>query len=529
MPPLKRGLSRRAFLRSCAGSAAALSALDLLSSRAHAQIATAAPAERLLFVITATGGGSIVDSLLGQREADMDPGVVDDLLVYPNAYVSAHGGVMGGGFSDPTAVRAVDVPFAERELFGPGTLYNQSDFVAEHIDDLAVMTTTGTSVNHFVAQHRALTGAGVNRGRTLGEAVAERYGQSLALPYLNMGNAGYLTPGTDPSLPPSARGEPVVQPLFFAVGTDGVRGVVGAPGAQPDMAPQLDELDRTRAFVARARAVHDNLDNSSVFGQTYQCSAMRQSIIAKRAFAASNIEPQDLITKLNYLIEVNPAAYGLELSEDAALIRAGVEAMPGGAPARSVFTDNFLSQIVLAYFATRYGFTTACTIGPTFSTDVLNIDVQPPLSFDFSHQDHVKAQANMWARIFDGVDKLVRMLKATPTDDGGTMWDRSLIYIASDFGRDRLRASAGAPLSEAHSTGHNLSNGHILLSPLLNTGRVFGGVDPQTLLTYGFDRNTGDGDPSTNMTEADVYSVICQALGVEFSGRQDIPIMMAQS
>ena len=66
----------------------------------------------------------------------------------------------------------------------------------------------------------------------------------------------------------------------------------------------------------------------------------------------------------------------------------------------------------------------------------------------------------------------------------------------------------------------------MLISPLLNGNRVYGGVDPQTGLTHGFDPNTGDPTPNTVMREGDVYSAICHALDIDFAGRRDMPCMI---
>jgi hypothetical protein len=236
--------------------------------------------------------------------------------------------------------------------------------------------------------------------------------------------------------------------------------------------------------------------------------------------------PADLITNLMYLNEIPIAPFGLDITQDAINARATVTTMPGGMPERSPFLDPWYGQVLLAYLLARYGYTTAVTLGVPFSTDVNNIDVNPPLSFDFSHTNHVAGQAQMWSRVLDGADKLISLLKSTPLTGGGTMWDRSLVYVAADFGRDKLRQTSGAPLIGGTSTGHHLNNGAILASPLLNGGRVYGGIDPQTLLTHGFNRTTGAAEAGTLMREGDIYSVICQALGVDFPGRQDIPVMV---
>ncbi len=540
-------LSRRDALKAGLSSVAALSAFEtLVSGTARAQINTTTnPAEKLLFVFTATGGGSITDSFLAVHEDEVPtPGNAPNLICYAEndvwSQVTKLGGATGGAL-DPTALSVVDVYSPVRNVFGPGTQYYPSDFATAHLDDLAVMTLTNTSVNHFVAQGRALTGAGVNRGRSIGEAVAEQYGQDLVLPFVNMGTGGYLEAGVDPDLPGFAHGQVVNQPFFFALGTDGVRGMAGAPGAAPHAAPQLgNELDRARELMARARNTRRELEDVSAFGQTFQCSPARKKFLLDQTFAETHVEPEDLITNLLYISEVPLQTYGLELTPAAQEARDVVEAMPGGGT-RSAFTDPFISQVVLAYLLARYGYTAAQVLGPSFSADAVNLDVNPPLSFDFSHNSHIACQATMWSRVLDGVNKLIGLLKATPVQGGGTMWDRSMIYIASDFGRDKTRTNPGVPIYDGtdpqnpvvsdSNTGHNLNNGAVLVSPLLHGGRVYGGIDKDTLLTHGFDRVTGEATPGNHMAEGNVYATICKALGVDFTGIDNYaaPVMIKTS
>jgi hypothetical protein len=47
----------------------------------------------------------------------------------------------------------------------------------------------------------------------------------------------------------------------------------------------------------------------------------------------------------------------------------------------------------------------------------------------------------MWARIMSTVDKLISLLKSEPFDAGSSesLWDRTMIYVATDFGRTRSR------------------------------------------------------------------------------------------
>ena len=173
----------------------------------------------------------------------------------------------------------------------------------------------------------------------------------------------------------------------------------------------------------------------------------------------------------------------------------------------------------------RHGVSCAVGISPSMSVpriEGLNL-VNAPLAFDFSHTDHVTTQKGMWGRVLRITDGLISLLKSQPLDDtvpgGETLWDRSLVYIATDFGRSKVRPTDAGQFS----TGHHINNGNVILSPLINGNRVYGGVDDATCTTFGFDPVTGDPDPSVNMSEGDIYSAICHALDVNFSGRRDFP------
>ena len=65
-----------------------------------------------------------------------------------------------------------------------------------------------------------------------------------------------------------------------------------------------------------------------------------------------------------------------------------------------------------------------------------------------------------------------------------------------------------------------------MVSPLLKGGRVYGGVDPTTLLTYGFDPVTGEPARDTLMREGDIYAVISGAMGVDYVGRREFPALV---
>jgi len=520
--------SRRNFLK---GSGAALAALTALSrvpvARALENASNKPMPKRFLFTLTATGGANLTDSFLAVRESESAN--ADALIVYPDTMVKSFPG---------TALRALDLPLAPEGVPGyrkyigelQGCGYKQSTFVQKYAQYIAVMALENTSVNHGVAQNRALTGDGCNRGRTLAEHVSEKYGQNLILPNVNMAFSGYLESGSDANLPAYARNEVVGIPYLFAAGTDGMRGMKRALGGAVDAAPQVGaELDRGRALMARARAARSDLEAASLFGQTFQCSSVREKLLALRNTKAAAVEADDLITKLMLFAQgelgINLNSFGLETSLLAAQTRAIVEPHPTtGAvinPALgwpNMVADPLVAQTCLAYLLAANGYTSSVTWGPTFSPQPAILDQEPPLAFDYSHQDHVAAQSAMWSRVLDATDKLITLLQQTPTGEGDTMWDRSVIHLATDFGRDKERNAVGQDLAATDvSTGHHLNNGAVVISPLIKGG-VYGSVNPNTLYTSGFNPMTGQADANMTIRSHHIYSAICQALDAPFSG-----------
>ncbi|MEM9456619.1 MAG: hypothetical protein AAGF11_20745 [Myxococcota bacterium] len=490
--------SRRRFLTGLGGALGATAAgTSLLGARARADGAEPEPVDpadrRLLFVVGALGGASIIDSFLPVSTDEIsDPDAAASLNAYaPEQLVQPTG-------SNIRCVR----PLGETAFLTSD--YSIQDFLEAHYADMTIVTQEGTSVNHGVAQKRAMTGAGIDRGRTIAEAVAERYGLGLPLANCNMANGGYVEPGDDRGLAGYARSEIIASPMTYAMATHGSRGLVGAP-----------PLGR----IEQARAVREQLEEVSPFGQTYREAPLRERVLQMRREVAPQLEQLDAITKLMLMSpdDLSPE-YGLEGSPLHDELR---NAFPG------LREDNWQQQGALAFALAYYGMTAASTISLSFSPAFVGDEiVGAPLAFDFSHSLHRPAQNVMWGRVLKVVDGLVNLLKRYDylgDPSMGKMWDRSLIYIATDFGRDKVRP-AGNPY---FGTGHHLNNGTLLLSPLLQGNRVFGGVDPDTLLTYGFDGRTGEDRPDTLMREGEIYSLIAQAMDIDFSGRRDMSAVLA--
>ncbi|WP_434391317.1 hypothetical protein [Melittangium boletus] len=495
-------LSRRELLKALTLCAAGASTLGTVLTGCRDALVTPERLERLggqrtarldgkprfLIVVGATGGASIVDGMLAVRGSEAGANAAT-LNTFPDAQVQD---VPGSPF------RAVKVDSRKLGSIPIPVKTDQLPFVKKHKDTMLVATTVGTSVNHAIAQKRSLTGNAIWRGRTLQECMALQYGAGFAIPNVNMAAGGYSERGTDDALPAHCFGEVVANPSLWPLGLDGGKGIKDAP---------------PRDVLALARGTRNTLDSRSVFGQTFDNAQALQRWNEQRIVGQPALEMKDLITRLNILPDSPPriplTEYGLDSSPDGARLR---EVFP------EYFTDPIQGQAAMAFLLLKYRVSVSVTLGPSFNVVVggpVGI-ANPPLAFDISHNDHRTGQAFMWARVMGVVDKLIELLKAEPFDDSGeSMWDRTLIYVATDFGRTRTRTANAAEFG----SGHDLNNGVLLLSPMLRGNTVLGGVDPLTTLTYGFDPRTGAPEPGkVSSNEADIFSGLLHTLGVDTSG-----------
>lgn len=441
---------------------------------------------RFLIVVGAVGGASIIDSMLAVRASEAGE-QASRLNTFADANVQA---VPGSPF------RAVKVEASQLGSIPMRVKTDQLDFVRKYKDSMLVATSVGTSVNHVIAQKRSLTGNAAWRGRTLQECVALQYGAGFPLPNVNMASSGFSERGTDSALPAHCYAEVVSNASFWPLGLDGLKGIKDAP---------------SRDVVERARSTRDALDARSVFGATFKDAAALRLWNEQRTTGQSALEAKDLINRLNLLPDQPPqvplSEYGLSSSPDAVRLRT---VFP------DFMTDPIQGQAALAFLLLKNRVSVTVTLSPSFNVALGARGItNPPLAFDFSHNDHRAVQAFMWSRLMDTLDKLITLLKAEPFETGGeSLWDRSLIYMATDFGRTRQRLG-----TDVFGTGHDLNNGFMLLSPMLRGNTVLGGVDPLTTLTYGWDARTGAPEPGkTSSNEPDVFSGILTALGVDTSG-----------
>ncbi len=445
--------------------------------------------EKLLLVISAGGGASLVDSFLPVVSSAENTGIRS----YSPGMIES---VPGSAF-----LTVKPYPYTVGKP--SNTDYSMAHFLQAHGQDLAVLTQTCSSVNHLVGSQRSLNGNGADRGRTLMEQVAEAYGQNSLLPNVNMSLGGYALHGSDANLKPYAKAEVVADAQLFPLALHRDQRIAGSA------APEL---------LAEARALRDRIDRRSAAGQSQGRSALIRDYLSLR----NNIPRLEAGQLLESLMFFDQARFRqtVRLSEERSEILQKVRArFPHYA------SDAFEAQAALSFLLFRYGLSTSVTMG---LDDQVRFQDGPqdkellhlPLAFDWSHNHHQGAQNTMWRRLLSTLDRLIQLLKEEDYlgDPAlGKIWDRSLVYIASEFGRDR---------ENNQGSGHHLNNGHLVISPLMQGNRVYGGVDPRTGLTFGYDPSTGRADSSRQMTEADTYSAVLAALGVSFAGQRDCRGMM---
>lgn len=495
-----RDLNRRQLLKGMSLMAAGGAVAPLFGRRALAQ----SEEPRFLIVLCASGGGSLIDSLLAIRQSESSN--ASTINAYPDgAVLDVPDSPFRAIDSAGDGVGAIPIPYRAE----------QSAFVAKHKQDIMVATLTGTSVNHAVAQKRSVTGNEAWSGRTLQELVALTYGEGHAIPNVSMATGtSFIERGNDKSIPPWAFGEPVAQPALWPLALDGVRGIDGPH----------------RRFVEMARKLrNEKLDPESRFARVFANSPKLDLWRSQRGLT-SRLEMEDLITKLMLFSDSEEyplSAHGLAESPSGRLVR---EKFPG------FDQDPLEAQAALAFLLLKNRVSVTATIGPSFNAvlaDGITLGqgqgfeegdlINPPIAFDFSHQSHRATQALMWSRIMKVADGLIDLLKGEELSNGVSFWDRSMIYIATDFGRDKRRPAGAADFG----TSHHLNNGIVAISPMVRGNTILGGVDPDTGLTYGFDPATGQKDEGRNMAEAEIFAGLLQALGIDTSpaGLPDVPAM----
>ncbi|MCR9163993.1 MAG: hypothetical protein ACE37F_02170 [Nannocystaceae bacterium] len=463
---------------------------------------------RFLIVLCASGGASIIDGPLAISEVDAGA-AAPTLNCFPE--------VVFGNLDPSIPFRAIDASLGAVGPIPVPFTTGQQAFIESHHQDMLVATLTSTSVNHQVAQSRAVTGNSAWRGRTIQEAVANQYGAAFPLPNVHLATGTAFTQrGADSSLPAWAYGEQVASPALWPLALDGSRGTSHPVDSD---------------VLATARALrNDVLDVESQFNQAFAGADGVRNWTGLRGSSQAAIEQAELIDKLLFVPDAAPynlGARGLSPSPDAELVRA---AFP------NYDWDPLHAQAALAFLLIKNRVSVTVTLGNGF--DLVLEDgtslgggglpegsmANPPIGFDFSHQGHRSTQAFMWSRIYEVAGGLITLLQGEEWRDGESLWDRTMIYVATDFGRSKGRPSNAGEWG----TGHDLNNGIVLLSPMVSGNTVLGGVNATTGMTHGFDPGTGEVDEGREMTEEEIFGGMLGVMGIDTNGETDsMPAMEA--
>lgn len=487
---------------------------------------------RYLIVLTASGGASIIDGPLAIRASES--ATASTLNTFADPLVM--------GFDD-SPFRAVDQTHEGLGAIPMRFQTRHSDFVRAWRHQMMVATWTRTSVNHAVGQRRAVTGNEAWAGRTIQELHALQHGVGYPLPNVHLvPGTAFTSRGTDTTLPAWAYGETIADPKLWPLSLDALAG-----GARPIQ----------RELLAAARKARDaSFDPATAFDRILG-GASKLAHWRQIRETAPALETQDLVRRLMVFPdspEFPLAAYGLSSSTDAEDVRAVFPKYD---------TDPLEAQAALAFLLLKNRVAVTVTLGPNSDAVIkegvdlagsyggglsggegpdlealcaevpdgedggpsLPADaiVNPPIGFDFSHQGNRSTQAFMWQRLYGIIDGLARLLGAVEDSEGVSMWDRTVVYVASDFGRTKNRP-ADAP---EFGSGHDLNDGALVVSPLARGNTLLGGVDPDTALTYGFDPVSGRPEPGRTMQEAEIFAGLLGVCGIDTagSGLRDVPAM----
>lgn len=506
---MARRPSRRNVLRGLAAAGLGAGAFAAAPGLRFVRSASADPNDpRFLIVLGCFGGASMLDCLM--------PVDVNEAFTHEQR---------GTVISYPTrTVEGSNIRCVDRTI--------PRQYLSRHAHESVVLSTLSSSVNHFVAQARSINGRDVNAGRTMMEAVAEVYGAGRSLPNVNMGRGGYAEPGADTSLDPRFRGEVVTNPVTFPLSMSGHAGIL-ENGDRP-----AQDAEVRAAMVARARAVRDGqLETVSPFAQTFPAARMRRTLLQARRTIEPQLEAEELIQRLLFvpdLGEVFPLSeWGLSSSDEVERI---LDRLPGAFPANASGTpqDRLEAQAALAYLLIRTGASSAVTLTEP-GTDGF-------LAFDQSHQNHRDAQRIHWNRVLRVADDLIDLLATAEYIDangptGTSLWDRSMLVFATEFGRDKWDTGGG------FGTGHHLNNGLLVTSPLIRGNQTLGSPDPNNGFLCGWDPVTGEDRPFDDVPagedplfsderqppgEEAVYGTLLAALGIEYEGQETLPVMLPE-
>jgi hypothetical protein len=490
-------INRRKALKYAGSAGLALGAANILPGNLKAQNGQK---PRFFVVVTGWGGASMIDGFMAFSRTEVETALKAKGKSAAEAKAQADSQVC---FEDQNLALVEGTPFRAPKLQGyksaAGTLNLDpfAPFAKEFAQDMLVMTYQASSVTHAIAQKRSVTGNEAWDGRTLQELAAMQYGGNMAVPNLAMGGGGFVIPGIDPTIPGRVAPAVPTNPLTWPLSLDGYRGLQNVP------AKNLVEL---------ARAKRQILDSQSSFANSLSSHPRLQRWLAQRDINVPKLEADDTVSKLMFWDKVTAMGPASGITVNETQNQTLFDLFPYWNSGDSLHT-----QAVLGLKALTSGTSCSITLGLSRSEETVTLEdgteqtVNLGIGFDASHGDHPGGQFFGWNRILDTITKIIRYLKATPFDSQESYWDRTVLYFAQDFGREKIRPTNAT----SWGSGHHVNNAALIISPFVQGNKVLGGVDVTTGLTYGTD-TSGKADPTkAPHSEKELFAGIAQVLGVD--------------
>ncbi|MEM1024657.1 MAG: hypothetical protein AAGD10_04925 [Myxococcota bacterium] len=474
---MKKG--RRQFLK---GAVAMAAAAGVAGTRRRQALAETEGNERFLIILCGLGGYSIQDAFMAVRVSEAASPA--ELNCFPDEFIEEIG-----------PFRAVSMAPGTEGASGYPSF--QAEFLRRHASETTVWTQRASSVNHLNAQTRCLNGDAAWAGRTLMEAVAAERGRGLALPNVNMAGSGFAVPGTDPSIPAYARPIGITDPRLFALGTHAYEGL------RPTWTPQ--EVSWSRRFRTQVEAGRD-------FNRRHRNSRRLETWLEARS-RALDFEAQSLISKLSVVGESESwplTEYGIDPSADLAALEAAFPKLE---------QDPTEAQAALAFLLVKHRASSVVTIAPP-AQGLRGPDGEIVIFnsvFDAAHNIHRPSQDFHWSRLLEVADGLIGLLKSTPYgDQGESLWDRTVLYMPSEFGRVQVRYGPGGNFG----TAHDFPGVQIAVSPLIRGGRIFGDIERSQGRLIGFEPTASNAiDPTRpGISEKEGFSAMLELMGISRAG-----------
>jgi hypothetical protein len=421
---------------------------------------------KLLLVVAAAGGAAMTDAFL----PIIQNGRNHDLFSYPSSMI---GDVPGSEFKYVKPINTAGT------LGLPDPNFDMRTFLLNHGRDMALISQNTSSANHDIAAQRVLHGDGAFRKRSIVELNANAHGEKYSLANVNLATQGYGKPGGDLALVDYAKSLRVATAQSVAFSSHRFKGV--------DYGLSVENMKLVKA-------AQQSLEQSASAHLRWKDHQDLRNWVSYRN-RVEQLERNNVIDQLLFLERV-----GVDNSKVPVQTTPLLNKIKAAFP--DYLTDAYQSQAAIAFLLLRNGISNNVTI-----------DMSLGLSFDQAHQFHTDAQNYMWRRTLRSLDALLNLCKSEyylGDQRNGTIWDRLVTYVPTEFGRDKKKRQG---------SGHDLNNSMMVLAKNIKGNRSYGELDQDTGIISGFDLSSGVADTSLHVSERHMYSILANLLEIPFPGR----------